>query len=170
MWTGFEIVIVGPTTGLDNLFGYVTGLIGGALKSWETGPKTWEVFDDANVDDFDISVDEYGTKSGIYKAAFPTDIPEGKYLFAVCQGTVTEGGFTVPTALEINWTGSAESSTFEMLNADVEWNIVTDPNQAKKILKQAGTETILLTKNLEQPDGSPVTSTNQLVGKEVKPS
>jgi hypothetical protein len=168
MWTGHEIVVTGFAPGLGDLFIHIVGLVAGELKSWKNG--VWEVYNVANIASYAIDVVEYGTGgSGIYTLEFPAAIDEGRYLAAVCQGTKAAGQFTVPASMQIEWTGSVESSTFEMLNADVEWNIVTDPNQAKKILKQAGTETILLTKNLEQPDGSPVTNTGHLVGKEVKP-
>ena len=169
MWTGHEIVVIDPTVGLTNLFSYVVGLVDSVLKVYKPGTQTWEVFDKDNIADYAIDLVEFGDESGVYTAAFPAMIAEGLYLAVICKGTKTAGGYLTPSALEINWTGAVETTAMKVLQADKKYDLELDPEQGKMLLKLKGTQIVLLSKDIKQPDGNPVTRTDQLVAEEVQP-
>lgn len=170
MWTGHEIVVTGVVPGLTNLFACVFGLVDSAVKVRKISNSTWVVFDENDVADYAIDLTEAGDMSGVYTAAFP-GLDEGIYLPVIYKGTKTPGGYQVPNGFKMDWTGTAERDLTTALNvlfADKKYDLELDPEQGKMVLKLAGTSTVIMTKDMKQPDGSPVTRTDQLVAEHVE--
>ena len=90
---------------------------------------------------------------------------------------VTATGFATPTNITAGTITTVTTLTghtpqtgdgYKLLAADTEIDLTTDPTQGQLIYKDAGTADVLLTKDLFKPDGTAVTTTSDLIAKEVQ--
>jgi len=94
-----------------NLYACVFKDDSGTYKVNIAGGDTWEVFDDANIDNYDIPLTESGDESGMFLGDFPS-IAAGRYDFTIYQGNKAEGitqlvlGSSDPQGFK--WSGTAE--------------------------------------------------------------
>jgi len=81
---------------------------------WNTSSSAFEAYATANIGDYDISLTELGTASGVYTADFPSAIVTGGTYHWVSYiqsgGSPAESDTRADTG-EVNWTGTASAST-----------------------------------------------------------
>lgn len=81
----------------------------GTIKVNIAGGDTWEVFDDANIETYDIALTERGDESGKFTGTFPV-IAAGRYDVVIYQGDKAEGTTQTVIGGEVMvWLGTAES-------------------------------------------------------------
>jgi len=73
-----------------------------------------------------------------------------------------------PTGFRVNVMEILSTTADDILYPDKEIDLTTDPAQGQVIYKKAGTATVLETKDLSKPDGTAVTTTSDLIAKEVQ--
>ncbi len=141
----------------------------GTIKVNIAGGDTWEVFDDANIDNYDILISERGDESGFFTGTFPV-IAAGRYVAVYYQGNKAEGTTqTVLTAEVMNWDGTAEIFTnseivdlLKLLRADKFIDITADPWEI--IYREEGTGNALMTKTMKNTAGNDIVNRNNVLG------
>lgn len=73
-----------------------------------------------------------------------------------------------PTGFHVNTMEILSTTADDILYPDKEIDLTTDPAQGQVIYKKAGTATVLETKDLFQPGGAAVTTTDHKIAKEVQ--